>query len=542
LTLFTQDGNPVNHVGRSSGGAFNLRTEPLDARSGSPPLLFSSKEHGDPATPLVEAYLGDPVVVRDLAGATNEVHTWHIDGHWFRAEPFSATSPPISTIHLGISERFDLVIPRAGGPQQMPGDYLYYSGRAVKLREGSWGVLRVRDGNDGGGLRKLAGHETIPAPTSTVCPDDAPVKRFDVHAVDVPLPMLDGKPGKAYVLAADKARVLGGKKKAEPLVLHVGVGDCVKLQLTNDTTAGPVSYHCDLLASDPKDSGGVAAGNEPDQSVPPGGTRSYTYYASPEVGETAALGRDWGNVLTNPRLGLYAAIVVGPRRASYRDPSTGASLNRDASWQAAVVPKTGPAYRDFTLFMQDEDDSIGTHRMPYTTSVRGVVGLNYEKAPLNGSLADAIRAGPSTPMLRAFAGDPVRVHVLAPWSEQAQVFSVEGHQWPQERAEAGTNMLSSVQLGGLETATLDLIGGAGGPARLAGDYVYGDHREPYREAGSWGVLRVLRPGSHPSDHLKPLPGTPASPRSYRVQWLALGAAALAVAVVVWRRRKGRETL
>src|SRR6185436_1115118 len=54
LTLFTQDGSPVNHVGRSAGGAFNLRAEPLDARKGDPPQLFSSTVHGDPETPVLD--------------------------------------------------------------------------------------------------------------------------------------------------------------------------------------------------------------------------------------------------------------------------------------------------------------------------------------------------------------------------------------------------------------------------------------------------------------------------------------------------------
>ena len=37
------------------------------------------------------------------------------------------------------------------------------------------------------------------------------------------------------------------------------------------------------------------------------------------------------------------------------------------------------------------------------------------------------------------------------------------------------------------------VGGAGGPAGLPGDYLYGDHREPYREAGLWGLFRVYTP-------------------------------------------------
>jgi hypothetical protein len=50
-----------------------------------------------------------------------------------------------------------------------------------------------------------------------------------------------------------------------------------------------------------------------------------------------------------------------------------------------------------------------------------------------------------------------------------------------------------VQIGALEAITLIPQTGAGGAAALPGDYLYGDHREPYREAGLWGFLRVYAP-------------------------------------------------
>ncbi len=162
LALFVQDDNKINEVGRSTGSAYGLRAEPLDGRAGPPDQVFSSHAHGDPATLVLEANLGDPVVVRSLVGSTNDIHTVHIDGHWFRPEPWSQTSPPTNTIRVGISERFDLAIPAAGGPQHMPGDYLYYSGRPFKLHEGSWGLLRVNAAGEGA-LVPLPGHEQIPA-------------------------------------------------------------------------------------------------------------------------------------------------------------------------------------------------------------------------------------------------------------------------------------------------------------------------------------------------------------------------------------------
>ena len=517
LVMFVQDDNPLSSVGRSTGSAYNLRVEPPERRGRDPALRFSTREHGDPETPLLQAYLGDPIVVRSLVGANNEAHTWHLDGHWFRAEPASGTSRPTSTAHLAISERLDLVVPAAGGPQRMPGDYLYYSGRTFKLREGSWGILRVRDRSDTEGLRPLPGQE-VPEAAGAVCPDGSDRKRFAVSAVEARLPMLGGR-GKIYAPTADEAAVASGARPPEPLVLHVNVGDCVVVDLAN-RTGGPVSFHADMLAFDPEDSAGVAAGRHPAQAVAPGGRRTYTYYASPEVGETVAMVRDWADVLTNPGLGLYGAIVVAPRGAGFRDPYTGADASATSSWRVDVVPPSGPAYREFTLFFQDEDEGLANHRMPYARDVRGTVGVNYAAAPLAARIlanrdpgsvfSSAVHGDPPTPLLEAVAGDAVRVNVLAPWSEQSQVFSVEGHRWPVEPGRQGTPLVGSVKLGGLEALTLSLDGGAGGETRLAGDYLYGHHREPYREAGLWGILRVRPSPAAPTAAASPLQPLPCA--------------------------------
>jgi hypothetical protein len=425
---------------------------------------------------------------------TNEVHTWHVDGHWFRLEPYSRTSPPVNTVHLGISERFDVVIPRAGGPQGLPGDYLYHSGRIFKLREGSWGLLRVHSPGAAGAVQPLPGREAPPLLAGGICPQEAPRQKFVAVAITVPLPMLEGSLGVAYVLEKDRAAVLAGRRPPEPLVLHVHVGDCLEIRLRNETDT-PVSLHADLLAYDPAEAG----------PVPPDAVRGYMFFAHPEVGETAALLRDAGNVLESCRAGLYGAVIVGSPGTRYYHPTTGDDLGGGASWAVDAHPVSGPPYRDFALFLQDEDEVIGTAQMPYKEQVQGLVGLNYGKEPLARRLVankdtaklfrSAVHGDPAVPLLEAFAGDRVRLHLFVPFSEQAHVFSLEGHRWPLEPGRRGTDMRSSLQLGGLATATLHLADGAGGVARAPGDYVYGDHREPYRDAGLWGLFRVHSPGA-----------------------------------------------
>ena len=237
-----------------------------------------------------------------------------------------------------------------------------------------------------------------------------------------------------------------------------------------------------------------------EQTVAPGASKIYTFFAHPEYGEGAALVRDWGNVLVNPGLGLFGVIIVGPEGATYTDPVTGEDLSMASSWRADVHPLDGPSYRDFALFMQDEDPVIGTHLMPYSHVVEGVVGLNYTFSPLEGTgepIPDTTLAwsgdtyaNPSTPVMEAYAGDAMRIHVMVPFSEQNQVFSIEGHQWPLEPDMKGSDLLSSAQIGGVETLNIIIDGGAGGRSSAPGDYLYGDHRLPYREAGLWGLLRV----------------------------------------------------
>jgi FtsP/CotA-like multicopper oxidase with cupredoxin domain len=483
VVLFVQDDNPLTQFGRSAGGSFNLKVEPLEPRRRGPPSrLLSSDGHGDPETPVVEALLGDPVMIRALVAGTNEVHTLHVDGHWFRLESWSRRSPPVAAAHVGIAERADLVIPAAGGPRRQPGDYLYANGRSFKFREGSWGLLRVRPPGEEGGPRPLPGRRP-PADVPPLCPRDAPARRVELDAVVADLPALGGR-GKIYVPRGRKPA------RPEPLVLHAAVGNCLVVDLANETD-GPVSFHADLLAYAPGSSGGVAAGRSPDRSVAPGARGTFTFYADPEVGEGVALVRDFGDPLANSGRGLYGAVVIGPKGAA----------QLASGWAVDVDPPGDAPYRDVTLFVQDEDAGIGSHRMPYSKRVAGPVALNYAAEPLEerlmanpdrGSLfLRAVHGDPATPVVEAEAGTSLRLHVLAPWSEQAQVFALEGHRWSAEPGRRGADQLSSVVLGGLEAITISPQGGAGGPARRPGDYLYGDHRGPYQEAGLWGIVRVL---------------------------------------------------
>ena len=108
----------------------------------------------------------------------------------------------------------------------MAGDYMYYSGRASHFAEGSWGLFRVLDKADAT-LQPLPGRKEIPQSAKSVCPADAPVKSFNVAAIDKVIRYNKGTPGamevdlerkmvfgnetgKMYVLEGEKTKVASG--------------------------------------------------------------------------------------------------------------------------------------------------------------------------------------------------------------------------------------------------------------------------------------------------------------------------------------------
>jgi hypothetical protein len=508
LVTYLADDEALTSVGRDTGGDLNLRVEPLAGRP-DPAAPFADRAAA-PETATVQAYVGDPVVFRTLVGASNEVHSFHVDGHGFRVEPWSRGSPLVSTVPLGISERFDVALRAAGGPGRQPGDYLFGNGRLGKLDGGSWGVLRVRPGPPADDLKPLTANPTATAPPA-VCPARAPVVSAAVTATARPLAMLGGQPGLVFA-RSDKPAA------DRPLVLRIVSGQCLEVRLTNHTEQR-LSLHTDLLVQPAAD---AATGANTVHAVAPGGTDVYRMYAAPELGSVVAQLRDGVNPVDSTRKGLYGAVVVLPAGATHRDSADGVS--------SVVRTRDGRAYRDFTVFLQDGDQSIGTHRMPYTKNVDGITAISY------GSSVKGSRLQP--PLLEAYAGDPLHLHVIAAASEQAQVFSLDGHSWPVEPGTRGTTHIGAATIVGMQTLEVRPDGGAGGVEHLIGDYRYGDARLPYEVAGMSGILRV-----HPlAEKVAAVSALPSPARHRRVLMMVLAAVGLIllvmlVAMQVRRRRR-----
>ncbi|MDX6562301.1 MAG: hypothetical protein QOD65_2115, partial [Gaiellales bacterium] len=540
LALWTIDQNPT------IDSTLNLRAEPWADRlvnNGDPSLLFSSYTHGDPFTPLPRAYAGDPFVIRTI-NVSDGVDTLHIDGGRFVAEnrlpdpdhPMERAGQPIDTIHYGVSERYSQIAKGgAGGPLATPGDYLYMNSIARRFRQGAWGIIRVLAGLTptlkplpdrtvpvaGSPLpAKTGGRPPEPGDTGNPCPVLAPTRTFDISAVDVPSSAFGNQLRAAFVPTNVATLVEKKTLVPEPLVLHVAAGECVTVHFTNRRTVR-ASFHATGLLEKSAGGGtafgsassGIDVGFGPEQTVAPNGSRDYRLYA-----DTAKLGAttisDFGgrtvvaqngtvatNVDTGP-IGLYGAIVVGPAGATFTDPVYGGQTSLGS--QVDVHVPGAAAYRDFTLMMQDVDDAIGQAHMPYPTDVKGITTTNYKSGRRTVNDVDASYAGdPGTPLLRAYRGDPMQVHVLGtPGSEQMHVFSLGGLSWPLDPFIAGAVKVQARAFGPWESLEIKVSGGAGGGSTV-GDLFYGDLRRPFTAAGMWGLQRVISSAGCP---IKPLDG------------------------------------
>jgi FtsP/CotA-like multicopper oxidase with cupredoxin domain len=491
------------------------------------PYVFSSVAHGDPGTPLLRAYAGDPVVIRTI-GLVERVGSLRVTGHRFAAERFNANGTLTDAGTTGISERFDYVLDGgAGGPRHLPGDYLYYSSRSMELESGAWGIFRVHD-HKMSDLEVLPGRTAPPTgpgfpqltftgkapPAATgpgnACPSTAPVRSYDVSIFQANEP--NGVKQIMYSLTADEKDFMTNNRPPIPLVIRANQGECLKVNFTNDlpkdaftwtwgsdgTRAG---FSVGNILFDPQGSYGAAIGFDPDSTVAEGASRTYNFFVDKEVGTCLML-----NLANESTMipGAYGAVIAEPAGASYTDPVTGQAIR--AGLAADIhTPRTllSPAikFREFVTLFTDAEPNLGHSIMDYDVDAEAAtVDLT------NDSLADREAGGtpiwkvfsstfaghdPATPTFKALAGDPVRFRVGVPAGHQPISFALEGHAFPLDHGIAKSMVIDARTLLPGQTFDVHVVNGAGGALKAPGDYLYLDHRLPFLQAGLWGLFRVL---------------------------------------------------
>ncbi|WDE14287.1 hypothetical protein [Thalassomonas haliotis] len=108
---------------------------------------------GEPETSIFHANPGDPVRFRVMEPHGADQHVFELFGHVWQEEPYGKDSTVITNnpdsqwqgSRMGVSaaDRFDIVLPSAGGSFASPGDYLYRSYPGGDQNYGMWGIFRV---------------------------------------------------------------------------------------------------------------------------------------------------------------------------------------------------------------------------------------------------------------------------------------------------------------------------------------------------------------------------------------------------------------
>ena len=536
--LFDRKGNPLNppevpgsHDDPGVMG-INYRAEPMRERlrkKEDPAYLFSSFVHGDPATPLLETYPGDELMIRLLDGAHEEQHSLNIAGMSWRKEPSDQRSPLAASQTIGISEAFNLNVTQKYGA----GDYLYYFGGIDDAWLGLWGIIRVHKRYRKHLKPLYSGKEMIHSLPPCPSKDDV-IRRYEVVAVQKKLVYNrygDHDPdGLVFVPLEDVDNVLAGKCMPKPLILRANTGDWIEVTLHNAwnpkhpvpyfpyprvpldkeyTPSMRVSLNPQFLQYDPVRDSGINVGyNEMEQTAGPGESKRYLWHADREYG--ACIIQSFGDMRNHRYHGLFGAVIVEPPGAVWYRNFT---RKTDSFAEQAVITAPGAdSFREYVLFIQNgirlldaEGELIKTTEEndgePADAEDTGEKGYNYASERFANRLAkdprtwkvfsSKVHGDPATPVWKAYPGDRVVFRTMMPVDKPRNTsIAIHDHLWREQRQDPFSRMIplqGGVSIG--NKFDIELKDGAGCP----GDYPYRSGSFKWDvESGMWGIFRVVK--------------------------------------------------
>ena len=296
-----------------------------------------------------------------------------------------------------------------------------------------------------------------------------------------------------------------------------------------------VGLHPQLLAYNVLNSDGKNVGFNPNQTVGPGGIARYTWYAGDviingfqriatpiEFGATNLISSD---PIKHSNKGAIGSLIVEPQGSTWIE-------DAGSRAQATVTKSDGTSFREFVLQFQTDINmrfgdgtpvpNLGGPEGAEDNEDSGQKAINYRTEPLwkrmgyapetpfdntnnfdfTNVLTNALVGGdPQTPVFTARAGQQVRFRVLnANGHARNNVFTLHGHFWQEEpylnkSKSIGNNPLSEVKgsqygVGPSSHYEVNPVNGAGGKARVTGDYLYRTFHSFVFDGGIWGIFRV----------------------------------------------------
>jgi hypothetical protein len=564
----------------------------------------------DPYTPLLRAYENDRVQIRVLVGSHEEGHNFSIHGVKWLFEPSEPSSGYRGSQMMGISEHFEFIIPQLiKNPQPQQGgavDRLWMAGSSTDdLWNGMWGLLRAYTGvrpdlhrlsnNQGAGSGIDPG--SVGAFTFS-CPKDAPIRTFDVSAIAASQALPNGRltynsrtdgsfgplfdpTSLVYVRTADLDAnddvIPGLSIRMEPLILRAAAGECIQLTLRNKLPETPsdlpgyntlpmivegfnandivpshhVGLHPQLLYYDVSRYDGANVGRNQTQTVPPGQSKLYEWYAGDVFinsnGTVTATPVEFGglNLVSSDRIehaskGAFGALIIEPEDAFISEDNP---LRRS---EALITAPGDNDFREIVLMFQNDvnmrsTESAGTECFPgYSPGTgqswpvenlgcmedpedSGQKAVNFRTEPLwkrmqhapGTDFADTddftdwwdvlanVKVGgdPVTPVYEVGMGTPVRVRLLmAGGHSRNLVFALHGHIWDKEpwvnnstkQGQNGFSFWEGARIGHGPSNHFDALlrNGAGGAFSIYGDYLFRDQVSTGLDGGIWGIIRV----------------------------------------------------
>lgn len=536
--LFDKNGEPLNppevpgsHDDPGVMGV-NYRCEPMRERlkdCSDPAYVFSSLVHGDPATPILETYPGDELIIRLLDGAHEEQHAFNLTGMNWKREIADAVSPDVAAQTLGVSEAFNIRVTKQYGP----GDYLYYFGGIDDAWLGLWGIIRAYDHHQKY-LKPLCREKLLPLPP---CPGkNAVIRKYEVAAIQREIRYNrhgDHDPdGLLFVPLEEAEAAMAGKYEPKPLILRANAGDWIEVTLYNlfdednpvpyfdyprvpldmphkpsmRVSLNPQFLHYDVVC----DSGINVGYNNREQTVGPGESKKYLWYADREYG--ACIVQSFGDMRNHRYHGLFGAVIIEPPGARwYRNFSLAKALHEEEvvitapgveNFRECVVmiqngirllDKDGELIKTTATEEGEEPDAEDTGEKGYNYRSERFANRLKNNRRISKVFSSRVHGDPATPVFTAYTGERVIFRTMMPADKPRNVgFVIHGNAWKEQPKDPYSRivpMQGAISIG--NTFEMELKDGACCP----GDYLYRSGSLKWDiESGMWGIFRVMKQG------------------------------------------------
>lgn len=483
--LFDKDGNALNppevpgsHDDPGVMG-INYRSEPMRERlkrEEDPAYIFSSIVHGDPATPVLETYPGDEIMIRLLDGAHEEQHSLNVTGMSWKKE--------------------------------------------IKVKR----LRPLCKGKD----------QILPLPP---CPGkDAVIRKYEIAAIQRKIPYNnhgDHDPdGLLFIPVKEVEKAQKENYCPHPLILRANAGEWIEVTLHNlfdpekpipyydyprvplDFRHKPsmrVSINPQLLRYDPVNDSGINVGyNNKEQTVGPGESKKYLWYADQEYG--ACILQSFGDIRNHRYHGLFGAVMIEPAGAGWYGED---SFRENPYGQQAVITAPGvESFRECVVMIQNGIRMLDRNGELIKTAVghegdtvdaedTGEKGYNYRSERFANRLSkdrrisrvfsSRIHGDPATPIFYSYPCERVIFRTMMPADKPRNVgFCIHNHEW-KEVLDGLSSDIRALQ-GGISignTFNMELKDGAFCP----GDYLYRSGSLKWDvESGMWGIFRVMKKG------------------------------------------------